>query len=83
MLPLPARQARGRPGGIGRPSSARAETVSDDLRRGSGPLLRRRRRVFGLSLASAGSLGLVALYQMGILEHLPDPPVGPKPTCTP
>jgi hypothetical protein len=51
--------------------------VSDDLRRGSGALLQQRRRVFGLPLASAASLGVVALYQSGILRHLPDPPIGP------
>ncbi len=55
-----ARQARGRHGGIGRPSSAEAEAVSDDLRRGTGELLDRRRRVAALSLASMGALGAVA-----------------------
>ncbi len=27
----------------------------------------------GLSLTAAGSMGVIALYQMGIIKHLPDP----------
>jgi hypothetical protein len=69
-----AQDARGSSGGIGRKTSAAAEKVSNDLRRGSGGFLQRRRKAFGLSMAAAGSLGLVGLYQMGILRHLPDPP---------
>lgn len=71
----PAREARGRPGGIGRPTSEAAEAVSDDLRRGTGELLDRRRRVAALSLASIGALGAVAAYQTGIIGHLPEPPL--------
>lgn len=49
--------------------------LSQSLRHGSGPLLARRRMVVGASLAAMASLGVVALYQMGILPHLPDPPL--------
>lgn len=63
--------------GIGRSSSPAAERVSRDLRTGAGDLLRRRRRVGGLALGAMGSLGMVTAYQMGLLRHLPEPPVGP------
>jgi hypothetical protein len=71
----PARQVRGRSGGIGRATSPAAEAVSDDLRRGVGELLDRRRRIAGLSLLSIGALGAVAGYQNGLLRHLPEPPL--------
>ena len=29
---------------------------------------------FNRLLAAAGSMGLIALYQMGIIRHLPEPP---------
>ncbi len=51
------------------------EELSQQLRRGSGPFLARRRGVVGLSLAAIGSMGLIALYQLGIIKHLPDPPL--------
>jgi uncharacterized membrane protein len=44
-------------------------------RRGSGAALARRRAVAGLALLAAGSMGVIALYQLGLIEHLPDPPV--------
>jgi uncharacterized membrane protein len=62
-------------GGIGRPSSAAAERVSADLRLGGGAALRRRRNVNALALSAIGSLGLVNAYQVGLLRHLPEPPV--------
>ncbi len=71
----PASQLRGSPGGIGRRTSQAAEAVSDALRRGVSPFLRRRRRVTGLSLAAMGSLGVVTAYQMGLLRRVPEPPV--------
>ncbi len=51
------------------------EELSLELRRGSSPLLGRRRAIAGLSLASVGLNGIIALYQMGIIKHLPDPPL--------
>ena len=59
--------------GIGRPSSPAAERVSADLRMGQGDALRRRRRVAAMALSSAGSMGVVAAYQMGLIKHLPEP----------
>jgi uncharacterized membrane protein len=61
------------PGGIGRSTSQAAERVSDDLRRGAGDFLEQRRWIAGLgSLASAG-LGVVGLYQFGLLRRVPEP----------
>jgi uncharacterized membrane protein len=71
----PARQVRGRRDGIGRPTSQAAERVSDDLRRRAGAHLRRRRSQTGLMLTAAGAMGIVILYQTGIVRHLPDPPI--------
>lgn len=71
----PACQVRGRSGGVGRSTSNAAEAVSDDLRRGAGQVLDRRRRIAGLSLASIGALGAVAAYQNGLIRHLPEPPL--------
>jgi uncharacterized membrane protein len=70
-----AHRARGRSEGIGRASSDLAEHVSDDLRRRTDPHLRRRRRQIALILGATGAMGLISLYQTGILRHLPDPPL--------
>jgi uncharacterized membrane protein len=70
-----AADARGRPGGVGRPSSPTAEAISDDLRRHADPILDRRRRVAGLSLVAAGAMGAVAAYQHGLVRRLPEPPL--------
>lgn len=76
MRTSPPRARRARAGsGLGRTSSERAERVSDDLRRGSGELLRRRRRAAGLLLGASSALGVVSLYQLGLIRHLPDPPL--------
>ncbi len=71
----PAKRARGSSEGIGRSSSRRAERVSDDLRRRTSPDLRRRRRQTGLMAAATAAMGLISLYQTGIVRHLPDPPL--------
>lgn len=49
--------------------------LSRRLRHDDGPFLARRRIMAGLSLAAMGSLGVVALYQVGIVDRLPDPPL--------
>ena len=43
-------------------------------RHGSGSALARRRGVACLSLLSAGSMGMIASYQLGLITHLPDLP---------
>ncbi len=53
----------------------RPDELSRQLREGTGKFLARRRGVVGLSLAAAGAMGLISLYQMGIIKHLPDPPL--------
>jgi uncharacterized membrane protein len=45
------------------------------LRCESGGFLEQRRAIAGLSLVAAGSMGLIALYQMGIIKHIPEPPL--------
>ena len=49
--------------------------LSHELRRGDSPNLRRRRKVVALSLVAAGSMGLIALYQTGVIRRLPDVPL--------
>ncbi|HEY8293645.1 MAG TPA: vitamin K epoxide reductase family protein [Thermomicrobiales bacterium] len=49
------------------------EELSEQLRHGSGDDLRRRRGIVGLSLVAVGSMGMISLYQMGIIKHLPEP----------
>lgn len=62
--------------GFGRASSPAAEQVSRDLRTSGDDLVRRRRRVGALALSAMGSLGVVTAYQMGLLRHLPEAPLG-------
>ena len=50
--------------------------LSEYLREGDDPELRRRRWVIGLSFLGTRAGQLVALYQTGIIKHLPDPPSG-------
>ncbi len=71
----PAATVQPRSGGIGRSSSPAAEAVSDALRRGESPYLRARRRTAGLQLGTAATLGVVALYQFGLLRSVPEPPL--------
>lgn len=37
--------------------------------------LRKRRAIIGLSLLGMGAMTAVALFQTGVIEHLPDPPI--------
>ena len=48
--------------------------LSDELRNATSPDLRRRRWIVGLSLLGSTIGQIVALYQVGIVRHLPDPP---------
>jgi len=50
--------------------------ASEALRNGTSPELRHRRAVAALSLVSATSMGVISLYQTGLVKHLPEPPLG-------
>ena len=69
----PAASVRPVSSGIGRSGSHAAEAVSDALRRGGGEHLHRRRRMAALQTGSAAALGLVGLYQFGLLKSVPEP----------
>ncbi len=75
--PAGPRAAAVRPGGggVGRSSSPAAERVSDDLRRGTGSYLEQRRRIAGLTSLAGFALGVVGLYQFGLLRRIPEPPL--------
>lgn len=49
------------------------EELSKQLREGDHPHLRRRRRILKLAIGAAGSMGVISLYQMGVIPHLPEP----------
>lgn len=51
------------------------DQLSAELRHGTGEFLDERRAVVSLSLFSAGIMGLIGLYQVGILRRLPEPPL--------
>jgi len=51
------------------------EALSRELRTGSGEFLARRRKIVALSLVAAGSMMPISLYQMGVIPHLPEPPI--------
>jgi uncharacterized membrane protein len=50
-------------------------TLSRELRLGSDQFLQLRRKTLGLSLVAAGSMAVISLYQMGLIRHLPEPPL--------
>ena len=50
-------------------------TLREEWTTGTSEALRWRRGVIGLSFAGMAAMGAVALFQTGILRHLPDPPV--------
>lgn len=49
--------------------------LGQQLRENTSTLLQLRRATVALALTAAGSMGLITLYQMGILKHLPEPPI--------
>ena len=51
------------------------EELSRQLRFGSEGYLSQRRGTVALALLASASMGLITLYQMGILRHLPEPPL--------
>jgi uncharacterized membrane protein len=71
----PAAELRSSSGGIGRSGSQAAEHVSDPLRRQDTPHLRARRRVALLQFVATTAVGVIGLYQFGLLRHVPEPPL--------
>ena len=51
------------------------EALSRELRSGSGGFLPQRRAAVARSLLAAGAMMPIALYQTGIIPHLPGPPL--------
>ncbi len=47
--------------------------LSQQLRNASGDFLDQRRGIVIASLTAIGCMGLIALYQMGVIKHLPEP----------
>jgi len=82
-LKIQRRRPRPAPGGsnmssiglTGRRSSPKAEDLSHYLRTGQDENIRRRRRITALAVASSASMGLISLYQMGVIRRLPEPPI--------
>ncbi|HEV2419530.1 MAG TPA: vitamin K epoxide reductase family protein [Terriglobia bacterium] len=50
-----------------------AEALGHEMRESTDEHMKRRRGGVGLSLVSIASMGLIALYQTGILKHVPEP----------
>ncbi|HVH87799.1 MAG TPA: vitamin K epoxide reductase family protein [Terriglobales bacterium] len=61
--------------GLLRRNESEARELSRELRNDKSGNMRRRRAVVGLSSIGATSLGLIGLYQTGIIKHLPEPPL--------
>jgi uncharacterized membrane protein len=53
----------------------KADDLSRELRNGVHPDLARRRGIVALSLGASAAMGVIALYQTGLLKHLPEPPL--------
>lgn len=52
-----------------------ANALSRDLRTVQTPGLARRRGVVALSLTASAAMSVIALYQTGVIKHLPEPPL--------
>jgi uncharacterized membrane protein len=50
-----------------------ARALSKDLRNDNSPYLKSRRAILALYLGASASLGLISLYQLGLIKHLPEP----------
>ena len=53
----------------------KSSELSRQLREGQAPEMKARRWIAGLSLLGVGMAQIVSLYQVGIVKHLPDPPL--------
>lgn len=49
--------------------------LSQQLRRDSGDFLEERRGIVVASMTAIGCMGLIAVYQMDVIKHLPEPPL--------
>ncbi|MGN6554517.1 MAG: vitamin K epoxide reductase family protein [Verrucomicrobiota bacterium] len=49
--------------------------LSRELRTAQDSYLKQRRAIAGLSLVAIGAMGIISLYQLGIIKHLPQPPL--------
>ena len=52
-----------------------ASELSRDLRTAKTPGLARRRGVIALSLTASAAMSVIAMYQTGLIKHLPEPPL--------
>jgi hypothetical protein len=57
------------------PRDSAARELRDELRSSTDFTIRRRRGIVGLCAFSSAVLGGIALFQVGILKRLPDPPL--------
>lgn len=60
---------------IGRCSTPEAVSLSRQFRFDRTPALARQRATAASALAAAAALGVVGCYQLGLIRHLPDPPL--------
>ncbi|WP_116045998.1 vitamin K epoxide reductase family protein [Amycolatopsis palatopharyngis] len=60
---------------VGRQSTPEAESLSRQFRLGAGSGLTRQRATVAAALTATAALGVVSCYQLGLLRHLPDPPL--------
>ncbi|HET7274213.1 MAG TPA: vitamin K epoxide reductase family protein [Longimicrobiaceae bacterium] len=49
--------------------------LSAELRHGTGEFLGNRRKIAACVMVAIGSMSAISLYQLGILKHLPEPPI--------
>lgn len=49
--------------------------LSRQLREDDDQFLCKRRGIIACGLAAAGAMGVITLYQIGIIKHLPEPPI--------
>ena len=57
--------------------------LSRDIRQATDEFTAHRRRIVALGLTSAACMGLIALYQIGSIKHLPEPPLTDADRSTP
>ena len=52
-----------------------AAELSEQLRLGTGEYLEKRRMIVALQIVAGASMSLITLYQIGMIRHLPEPPL--------